>query len=129
MKKLILAVAVLALFGCKKKDDVYVPDNNEFSVKITGLTANTALTMHISDVTQGNTTVLDFANKYGDTTYVTHNVTFGDKLYCTYTTNIPAGQEVNGDGMGYIFFYFKGEKIGATGGLLRGTATVVLPKK
>lgn len=123
MKKLLLAfLCLIALSECKKTSD---NSPAPMQVQVSGLTAKTSLTLKVTIGSPSGTVILNVVNQFGNTSYNTSPVNPGDQLYIAYSTNIP--DDLSGDGDGTLRFFYKGQSMGAAGGILTGSTHSTVP--
>jgi len=106
----LLACLCFLISSCKKTDRSPAP----IQVQVSGLTTKTSLSIKITDLTQGNTVVLNIVNQFGNKTYTGSNVNPGDQLSIYVTANV--NDNLAGDGDGTLIYLFKGKNMGAHGG-------------
>jgi hypothetical protein len=112
--RIFILSAVLFFCSCTKSESG--KENNVLQITVEYLTDTTPISIKVTD--QDGLTVLDVNNKYGNKTYYTDEVHSGDRLIVHYSSSVEA--EANGNGMGTLQFYYKGNDRGAAGGSLGG---------
>ncbi len=112
---LTLALLCLLLISCKKNSQSpSTPD--KIKIDVSGLTEKTSISIRITDDTEGGSTILLLTNQFGNNIYYSSSAFSGDAVKIYVTANID--DDLSGDGDGAIKFSFKGQSIGAHGGII-----------